>query len=127
MPDGERVHLTTWAQGVPLTVTYAAFGGELLASTTGLTPTHYLHGRALLAEYTTGWAYPLRDGEGSVRQMTDAGGAVILARTYRPFGGILQEQDSTRRPSAFWGRNLTASAGCCMLTGGTTTRRRGGI
>jgi len=32
--------------------------------------------------------YPLLDGLGSVRQLTDAGGVVILSRSYDAFGNV---------------------------------------
>ena len=84
--DGERVRLTTWAEGVPLTVTYGVFQGQLLASAGGPTTTLSLQGRALIGEYRDGWTYPLRDGEGSVRQEVDGDGAVVSAREWEPYG-----------------------------------------
>ncbi|MEM3433738.1 MAG: RHS repeat-associated core domain-containing protein [Candidatus Methanomethyliaceae archaeon] len=98
-------------------MTHAVFQGELLVSTTGLTPTRYLQGRGLLAEYTTGWAYPLRDGEGSLRQMADAGGAVTLARTYRPFGSILEEQGTYETAFGFLGAQLDRVSGLLYAGG----------
>jgi len=58
---GERFSLTTWALGVPQTVTYLLAAGQLLASDDGSNQTTYLYGRNLLAEYGHSWTYPLRD------------------------------------------------------------------
>ena len=41
---GERVQLTTWAGGVPLTVTYAVFQGQLLVANDGTQATLHLYG-----------------------------------------------------------------------------------
>jgi RHS repeat-associated protein len=47
---------------------------------------------------TAGWAYELRDGLGSVRQLSDAQGAIVQSYTYAPFGELLAAQGT--RPSA---------------------------
>ncbi|MFQ6102575.1 MAG: RHS repeat-associated core domain-containing protein [Anaerolineae bacterium] len=123
--DGERVWLTTWAEGVPLTVTYGVFQGQLLVTDDGTQATLHLHpsaplragGRSLIAEYGDGWAYHLRDGTGSLRQVADESGAVTLARAYEPFGGILQEQGLYETAFGFLGAQLDRISGLLYAGG----------
>jgi len=115
--DGERVRLTTWAEGAPLTVTYAVFQGELLASDDGAQARLYLHGQNPIAEYSNEWAYQLRDGTGSVRQVADGSGNITLARTYKPFGGILQEQGTYETAFGFLGAQLDRVSGLLYAGG----------
>jgi len=60
-----------------------------LIETTSGQSTHYLPG---LAQYGgNAWNYYLPDRLGSVRQLTDPSGAVMLARSYDPFGNGLEQ------------------------------------
>ncbi|MCK6629794.1 MAG: hypothetical protein L6R45_32040 [Anaerolineae bacterium] len=62
---------------------------QVLIETTSGQSTHYLPG---LAQYSgNAWSYYLPDRLGSVRQLTDPGGAVMLARSYDPFGNMLEQ------------------------------------
>ena len=115
--DGERVRLTTWAEGVPFTVTSGVFQGQLLVSAGSPTVTFFLQGRGLIGEHRGGWTYPLRDGEGSVRQEVDEEGNVVLARSYRPFGGILQEQGQYETAFGFLGAQLDRISGLLYAGG----------
>jgi uncharacterized protein RhaS with RHS repeats len=50
----------------------------------------YLYGNGRIAQYAgTTPAYFLDDALGSVRQLTNAGGAVTLARSYEPYGSVM--------------------------------------
>jgi RHS repeat-associated protein len=52
--------------------------------------TSYLYGLGRIGEEQPGgWQYHLGDALGSVRQLTNPGGAVTLARSYEPFGDTL--------------------------------------
>jgi len=116
--DGERVRLTSWAEGVPLTVTYGVFQGELLVAGDGTQATLHLYGRNLIAGHgDEGWAYHLRDGEGSLRQIVGESGAVTLARTYKPFGGILEEQGQFETAFGFLGAQLDRISGLLYADG----------
>jgi len=114
---GERVRLTTWAAGVPVTVTYAVFDDQLLASDDGSQTTLYLYGRRLIAEYKSEWAYPLRDRDGSARQIADWSGRVSLARTFKPLGGILQEQGAYESVFGYLGAQLDRISGLLYADG----------
>ena len=65
---------------------------QVLIETTSGQSTHYLPG---LAQYNgSAWNYYLPDRLGSVRQLTDPAGAVLLAQSYDPFGNVLQQTGS---------------------------------
>ena len=50
----------------------------------------YLYGRGRIGEEQPGgWQYPLGDALGSVRQLTDSDGYVMLVKAYEPFGSVL--------------------------------------
>jgi RHS repeat-associated protein len=115
--DSERVRLTTWAEGVPVTTTYDIFDGQLLASDNGTQTTLYLYGRTLIAEYQDEWVYLLRDRDDSLRQMVDEDAAIILMQTYKPLGGILQEQGSYETVFGFLGAQLDRVSGLLYADG----------
>ena len=48
--------------------------------------TTYLYGAGRIGQHDTAWTYPLGDALGSVRQLSDAAGTVILAQNYAPYG-----------------------------------------
>jgi RHS repeat-associated protein len=122
---GERARLTTWAAGVPLTVTFAVFDGQLLMSNNGIQDTLYLYpstplragGRRLIAEHQGEWAYPLPDRDGSARQIADRDGAISLARTYKPLGGLLQEQGAYESIFGYLGAQLDRVSGLLYADG----------
>jgi YD repeat-containing protein len=103
--DGVRVALTTYALGVPQAVHYVVAGGDLLAMESGGNTTLYLTGQqTVLAEFSEdGWSYPLYDGTGTPRQMTDKAGEVTLARSYDPFGGPMGEDGTYESTFGFYG------------------------
>ena len=50
----------------------------------------YLYGNGRLAQYNaTGAQYFLSDALGSMRQLVDSSGEVLLARSYEPYGEVL--------------------------------------
>ena len=91
--DGERMTLTTYALGVPQTITYLVAGKQLLAANDGRQTTLYLPGqKTILAEHNGSWSYPLYDATGSIRQLVDGAATINSSRSYKPFGGILAEE-----------------------------------
>jgi len=89
--DGVRVAMavdgveTHWAQD---TVGLA----QVLVETSDGAETVYLYGHARLAQVEGAAAeWFLSDALGSVRQVVDDGGEVVLARDYSPFGVVLSE------------------------------------
>lgn len=63
----------------------------VLQSKTGATTSKYLYsmGTRPIAQYTSAWEYLLLDALGSVRQIADAAGNFTLAKSYEPYGTVL--------------------------------------
>lgn len=85
---------------------------QVLAARQGGTLSRYLQGLGLIGEERGGagggaaspvWQYHLPDAIGSVRQVANAQGALILARHYDPFGGLLTHVGSTNSAYGFAG------------------------
>jgi hypothetical protein len=47
-----------------------------------------------LAQHGTSWEYLLPDALGSVRQIADANGTVLLSESYEPYGSVLNSSGS---------------------------------
>jgi RHS repeat-associated protein len=105
--DGHRV-----AQATNGTTTYvvAVLGlSQVLVETTGGEMTRYVFGHDLLAEYDgVAWAYHLDDGLGSVRQLADGDGQVMLLQSYAPFGEPLWSEGSGITGFGFTGERWEA-------------------
>jgi RHS repeat-associated protein len=115
---GERMSLTTYAMGTPQTVNYVMAGGQVLVADDGSQATLYLYGQTLIAEYDgSEWSYLLRDSNSSVRQTVDESGAVTSARTYKPFGEILQESGVYESAFGFLGAQLDRVSGLLYANG----------
>ncbi len=75
----------TWDQALEIPVVISTTDGDLL-----------LYGLDLLGlEHNGAWYYPQTDALGSLRQWTDAAGAVVGSASYDPFGGELSRQGFT--------------------------------
>ena len=62
----------------------------------------YLYGPGRIAQYDAGGGeYFLGDTLGSVRQLSDATGNVILAKSYQPFGNVMQSVGTGSSPYGF--------------------------
>jgi YD repeat-containing protein len=73
---------------------------QVLIETTSGQNTHYLPG---LAQYNgSAWNYSLPDRLGSVRQMVDPSAAVLLARSYDPFGNVLEQVAAKNKSHSVW-------------------------
>jgi RHS repeat-associated protein len=64
---------------------------------------------------TTTISYPLLDGQGSLRRLTDAAGAVTLARSYDAFGNIRHSAGQGWTPLGFTGERMGAADGTLYL------------
>jgi RHS repeat-associated protein len=103
---GQRTRLTMWVAGQPLTTTYTADPlkpGRVLVAADGTTTRRYLYGQGPVGECDGQWSYYLRDGQGSLRQVVDAGGTLTLVRAYKPFGAILEEAGSGASAYGYFG------------------------
>ncbi len=111
---GQRLSVTVWQSGASITSRYvvdSARQGAVLAATANSQTTFYLYGLGVIAEQTSIWAYYLKDGQNTVRQMTDGAAVVTLARTYDPFGQVLAQAGSGNLTWGYWGGLLDAATG----------------
>jgi RHS repeat-associated protein len=60
-------------------------------------------------------SYPLLDGQGSLRRLTDAAGAVTLARSYDAFGNIRHSAGAGWSPLGFTGERMGVADGTLYL------------
>ena len=63
----------------------------------------YIYGVGRIAQVNTGTEYFLGDALGSVRQLTDASGAVTYARAYDPYGVVISTTGSSQSAYSFTG------------------------
>jgi YD repeat-containing protein len=97
--DGDRLAQT--ANGVTTDYVLDPVGlAQVLVASAGGQSTHYLPG---LAQYSTAWSYYLPDRLGSVRQLVDPAGAVLLAQSYDPFGNVLAQAGAAESIFGFTG------------------------
>jgi RHS repeat-associated protein len=89
----------------------------LAASAAGQT-TFYVYGRGPLAELTDEWTYYLADGNHTVRQLSDADGAITLARSYTPWGELLMQRGGGDPPWGYFGGLLDAATGLIYVGSG---------
>ena len=66
----------------------------------------YIYGVGRIAQLNSGTEYFLGDALGSVRQLTDAGGAITYSRAYDPFGVVTSTLGSSQTSYAFTGEFL---------------------
>jgi RHS repeat-associated protein len=97
--NGDGVRLKQVIAGVPTTYTQDIVAPlpVVLQAKTGTIATQYLFsmGTRPIAQYTSSaFQYLLADGLGSVRQIADASGHVILAESYQPYGMVLNSSGS---------------------------------
>ena len=96
--NGDGVRLKQVVAGVPTTYTQdlAAPLPVVLQAKTGITTTKYVYslGTRPLAQNSAAWEYLLPDALGSVRQIADANGSVTLAKSYEPYGSVLNSNGS---------------------------------
>ncbi len=96
---GSRLRMT--AAG--LTTQYELDGGRVLSANAAGNVTYYLYGLGPIGELTTDWAYPLPDGAGTPRQLTDSDGTVTLASSYTPWGDTLETYGSGNFTQGYFG------------------------
>jgi len=82
--------ITNQSNGFGITTTYTLDLNAGLTQVLADGTSTYLYGNGRIAQYAgTTPAYFLGDALGSVRQLTNASGAVTLARSYQPYGNTL--------------------------------------
>ncbi len=66
----------------------------------------YLYGVGRIAQVNTTTDYFLGDALGSVRQLTDASGAITLAKSYAPYGEATSSAGNGTSPFAYTGEQV---------------------
>jgi RHS repeat-associated protein len=92
-----RLQAIAYPNSTTLTVTFTVDilkSGAVLVAGNGISNTFVLYGLFGLGEYSSEWRYYLGDGQFSTRQLVGTNGDILLARTYAPFGRILQQDGS---------------------------------
>jgi len=103
---GDRLRQTINGGPTTYTVDLAAGLTQVLAAGTN----SYLYGVGRIGEEQPGgWQYHLGDALGSVRQLTNTGAAVTLARSYEPYGDALASAGSAATVWQFTGEARDAT------------------
>jgi RHS repeat-associated protein len=98
---GDRVQQTVAGQTTSYALDLARMLTQVLADDDGNT---YLYGVGRIGEEGhDGWQYHHGDALGSVRQVTDISGEVTLAKTYKPYGDVLNSAGSNSTSYGFTG------------------------
>ncbi len=90
---------------------------QVLAARQGSAVSRYLHGLGLLGEQTgtATWQYHLPDALGSVRQIANMDGQIILKQDFDPFGGLLTRHGSAGTAYGFTGEEQDPLLGLLYL------------
>jgi len=113
--DGVRVALAV--DGVETRFVVDRVGlPQVLVESSGTHAITYVCGTARLAQVEDGGvAWFLGDTLGSVRQVVDDDGAVVLAREYSPYGRVTAESGTGRSGYGFTGEQTDATTGLVFL------------
>jgi len=108
--DGIRLRLIEAGALTTYTQDYAAPLPVVLQAKTGTTSTQYVYslGTRPLSEYeAAAWGeYLLADPLGSVRQIADVSGNVLLTQSYEPYGSVLTSQGSAASIFGYVGEQI---------------------
>jgi RHS repeat-associated protein len=118
--EGNRLRLVTWTGSTPLTTTYTyqlVEWTQVLQAKTGISTTTYLYGINPIGEFGTQSVYYLTDGAGSVRQLADPNGYVVLSRWYEPFGQVLTQKGTAVATYGYLGTPLDRVTGLVYING----------
>ena len=117
--DGRRVRQTIGAQVTNYLWDEASPHGDVALETDGSgspLASYVLGGTELLSQTRNGTnSYYLQDGQGSVRNLTDAAGNITDTYTYTAFGGTSSHTDTTVNPYQYAGQQLDALTGLYSL------------
>ena len=83
----------------------------------GVSTTTYLYGVNPIGEFGAQSVYYLTDGAGSVRQLADSRGFVVLSRWYEPFGQILTQKGTAVATYGYLGAPLDRVTGLVYIHG----------
>lgn len=100
------------------TARYVMDGHKPLAAASGGSAIYYLYGLAPIGEVTTTWSYPLPDGLGMSRQITDAGGTVTFAASFTPWGETFESFGDGNFTWGYFGGLMDAATGLLYIGNG---------
>ncbi len=107
--DGVRLRLVEAGTLTTYTQDYAAPLPVVLQAKTGSAATQYVYslGTRPVTEYeSSAGEYLLADPLGSVRQLADASGNVLLSKSYEPYGSVLNSQGTATSIFAYAGEQV---------------------
>ena len=115
--DGRRVQQTAGGQTTDYLWDEASPDGDVVYQTSGASSASYvLGGTELLSQTRDGVAsYYLHDGQSSVRDLTNAAGAVTDTYDYSAYGDLLSRTGTTVNSYLFTGQQFEASTGLYSL------------
>jgi RHS repeat-associated protein len=116
--SGDGVRRSQIANGVETRYAVDVASGlpRVLQETRSGATTRYLYGLDQLATQDSGtWAYHHPDGLGSVRQMSDASGQVVMARSYTPFGAVKSQAGTANGSFGYAGEQQDAASDLTFL------------
>ncbi len=116
--NGDGLLANQTVGGVSTTFTWDVAAGlpQVLATSSGASGARYVYGLGLLAQQQGGaWQYPLADGLGSVRRLTDPQGHLLAQQySFDPFGVPLS-QDGGGQPFGYAGEQWDANTSLIYL------------
>lgn len=108
---GDRLRQTV--NGSPTTYTLDLHAGLTEVLTDGANA--YLYGNGRIGEeQQAGWVYHMGDALGSVRQLANPSGTVVMDRTYEPFGEVLTYSGTRTSNFQFAGQPLGPRDSCVL-------------
>jgi hypothetical protein len=115
---GNRLEMTSYADGVSETIRYQLDNGQPLAAVGTESTSFYLYGRGVIGTKTDSWAYVLQDGLGSTRQLATHEGVIAMSVAYTPWGGVLAYYGSGGIDFGYLGGIYDENTGLIYLGGG---------
>ncbi|MDH5508466.1 MAG: hypothetical protein OEZ02_14685, partial [Anaerolineae bacterium] len=118
---GDRISMTGWESGLSLTTNYTldlTRYAQPLSATAAGNSTFYLYGRDAAAEKTDAWAYYLKDGTTTTRQMTGPAAEVLVVRGFTPWGEITYQNGIDDLAWGYFGGLMDAATGLIYMGAG---------
>ena len=115
---GNRLEMTSYADGVGETIRYQLDNGQPLAAVGTVSTSYYLYGRGVIGTKTDSWAYVLQDGLGSTRQLATHEGVIAMSVAYTPWGDVLAYYGSGGIDFGYLGGMYDAGTGLLYMGNG---------
>jgi YD repeat-containing protein len=126
---GNRLEMTSYADGVSETIRYQLDNGQPLAAVGTESTSYYLYGRGVIGTKTDTSplrsasgvlreGYVLQDGLGSTRQLATHEGVIAMSVAYTPWGDVLEYYGSGGIDFGYLGGIYDDTTGLIYLGGG---------